>query len=119
MMFISAEEWQLLSFFEVEPTKLDASECWSVNELEYSCPVGDLQVAFKVAPWRKSCKLTVERAGTTFIQLLAESVFDNRYHARDGSEWLEILLSPDERLELRLKPTFSLVGRIPGGQLDT
>jgi hypothetical protein len=119
MMFISAEEWQLLSFFEVEPTKLDAGECWSVNELEYSCPVGDLQVAFRVAPWHKSCELTVDRAGTTFVKLLAESVFDIRYHARDGSEWLEILLSPDERLELRLKPTFSLVGRIPGRQLDT
>lgn len=119
MMFISAEEWQLLSFFEVEPTKLDVGECWSVNELEYSCPVGDLQVAFRVAPWRKSCELTVERAGTTVVQLLAESVLDIRYHARDGSEWLEILLTPDERLELRLKPTFSLVGRIPGRQLDT
>lgn len=117
-MFISAEEWQLLSFFEVEPTKLDASECWSVNELEYSCPVGDLQLSFRVAPWHKYCELTVERAGTTFIQLLAESVFDIRYNAEDGSEWLEILLSLDERLELRLKPTFSLAGRIPGRQLE-
>ena len=56
--------------------------------------------------------LTVERGGTKEIELSALSVFDIRYHEHRGAEWLEILLTESDRMELRLKPSFSLLGRL-------
>ena len=35
-----------------------------------------------------------------------------RYHEERGAEWLEILLTESDRLELRLRPSFSLTGRL-------
>jgi hypothetical protein len=109
---ISAEEWQFLAFFEVEPTKLDADVGWPYNDFTYSRTVGDLTVTFSVAPAYKDFTLTVERSGTKEINLWSLSVFDIRYHEDRGAEWLEILLTETDRLELRLKPSFNLVGRL-------
>jgi hypothetical protein len=109
---ISAEEWQLLAFFEVEPTKLDADIAWPYNDFTYRRVLGEVTVTFAVAPAYKDFTLTVERGGAKEIELSALSVFDIRYHEDRGAEWLEILLTEADRLELRLKPSFSLVGRL-------
>lgn len=109
---ISAEEWQLLGFFEVEPTKLDADIAWPYNEFTYRRTLGDVTVTFRVAPAYKDFTLTVERGGAKEIELSALSVFDIRYHEERGAEWLEILLTESDWLELRLKPSFSLTGRL-------
>lgn len=108
---ISAEEWQLLAFFEVEPTRLDA-EAWPYNDFTYSTTLGDLQVRFSVAPAYKDFTLAVDRNGVKHIHLSGLSVFDIRYHDDRGSEWLEILVTETERLELRLRPSFSLTGKL-------
>ena len=109
---ISAEEWELLAFFEVEPTKLDADVAWPYNDFTYRRELGEVTVTFGVAPALKDFTLTVERGGRKEIELSALSVLDIRYHEDRGAEWLELLLTDSERLELRLKPTFSLVGQI-------
>lgn len=109
---ISAEEWQLLAFFEVEPTKLDPNVAWPYNDFTYRCPVGDVTVTFAVAPAYKDFTLTVERNGVKEIELSALSVFDIRYHQELKEEWLEILLTDNDRLELRIKPSLSLIGQL-------
>ena len=70
-----------------------------------------MTITFAVAPAYKDFTLTVERSGAKEVELSALSVFDIRYHKDRGEEWLEILLTQSDRLELRLKPSFSLVGR--------
>ena len=110
--FISAEEWQLLAFFEVEPTKLDADIAWPYNQFTYRRELGDVTVTCGVEPASKDFTLIVERGGTKEIELSALSVFDIRYHEDRGAEWLEILLSESDSLKLRLKPSFSLRGEL-------
>jgi hypothetical protein len=109
---ISAEEGQLLAFFEVEPTKLDADVAWPYNDFTYRRALGEVTVTFGVAPAYKDFTLTVERGGAAEIELSASSVFDIRYHRDRGAEWLEILLTERDRIELRLKPSFSLTARL-------
>lgn len=109
---ISAEEWQLLAFFEVEPTKLDADVAWPYNDFTYRRTVDNTSVTFAVAPAYKDFTLTVERDGVKVIELSALSVSDIRYHQEQGEEWLEILLTDSDRLELRIKPSLSLIGRL-------
>jgi hypothetical protein len=108
----TAKEWQLLAFFEVEPTTLDADVPWPYNNFTYRCTLSDVTVTFAVAPACKDFTLTVERGGAKEIELSALSVLDIRYHKDCGAEWLEILLTGVDRLELRLKPSFSLVGKL-------
>jgi hypothetical protein len=109
---ISAKEWELLAFFEVEPTKLDADVAWPYNDFTYRRVYGDVTLTFAVAPAYKDFTLTVERGNAKEIELSAASVLDIRYHQNDGGEWLEVVLAEYERVELRLKPSFSLVGRL-------
>lgn len=109
---ISAEEWQLLAFFEVEPTKLDADVSWPYNDFTYRRTVGDTTVTFSVAPACRDFTLTVERGGAKEIELSALAVFDIRYHDDRGGEWLEILLTERDRVELRIKPSFRLSGQL-------
>jgi hypothetical protein len=109
---ISAEEWQLLAFFEVEPTKLDADVAWPYNDFTFRRALGEVTVTFGIAPAYKDFTLIVERGGAKEIELSALSVFDIRYHEDRGAEWLEILLTESDRLELRLKPSFSLTGQL-------
>lgn len=109
---VSAEEWQLLSFFEVEPTRLDPDISWPYNSFTYRRSIDDLTVTFSVAPALKDFTLAVERGSQKEIDLTALAVFDVRYHQEHGSEWLEILLTEDDRVELRLKPSLSLIGQL-------
>lgn len=109
---ISAEEWQLLSFFEVEPEKLDAEVAWPYNDFTFRRALGEVTITFSVAPAYKDFTLIVERSGTKEIELTALSVWDIRYQKEHGAEWLEILLTANDRLELRLRPSFSLSGRL-------
>lgn len=111
MYAISAKEWEVLAFFEVEPTRLDADVAWPYNDFTYRRAQGDVTITFGVAPAYKDFTLTVERGGVKEIELTALAVFDIRYHEDRGAEWLEILLTVNDVLELRLKPSFSLVGQ--------
>src|SRR5689334_13796585 len=109
---ISAEEWQLLAFFEVEPTRLDADTAWPYNDFTYFHTLGDVNVIVARAPAYKDFTLTVERGGVKEVELSALSVFDIRYHEDRGAESLEILLTELDRIELRLKPSFALFGSL-------
>ena len=111
-MFISAEEWQLLSFFESEPARREPNESAACTDLTFRRAVGELQVTFTVHPLHKDFALTVERGATTLLDVRALSVFDIRYETDNGAEILEILLTPDQRLKLQLKPDFSLTGSL-------
>ena len=106
--YITAEEWQLLAFFEAEPKRLDPYLQWPYNTFEYRTRIDDLDITFSVEPAHKDFTLTVMRTGVKHLEYTALSVEDIRYHD-DAGEWLEILL-PQLRRELRLRPTFSLLG---------
>ncbi len=106
--YISALEWQLLSFFEVEPTTLDAEVGWPYNSFTYDARRDSRRILFSVAPAYKDFTLTIEYDGSKEIEFTALSVFDIRYREESRTEWLELWITDTQVLELRLKPHFSL-----------
>ena len=107
---ISALEWQLLSFFEVEPTKLDAEIGWPYNSFTYDTRRANRRILFSVAPAYKDFTLRIERDGLKEIDFTALSVFDIRYCEEGQAEWLELWITDTQVFELRIKPHFSLTG---------
>src|SRR5690606_27380947 len=105
MSGFSVDEHQLLCFFEAEPRRADPDVPWPYNSFTYRASVGAYEVSFGIAPAHGDLSLAVRHAGAELYQLTALSVDDVRYH-RDGTrETLEIVISPGQRLFLRLRPT--------------
>ena len=109
--YISALEWQLLSFFEVEPTKLDPDVSWPYNSFTYDTCRDNRRIVFSVAPANKDFTLSVDFNGLQEIGFTALSVFDIRYCEEHSAEWLELWITQTQVIELRLKPHFRLTGR--------
>jgi hypothetical protein len=61
---IRAEELDLLTFFEVEPTRVDPHVPWPYNDFLYQVTRSDLDVSFAVAPAYRDVLLIVKRRGS-------------------------------------------------------
>src|SRR5262245_15193068 len=105
MPSISIEEWQLLSFFAVEPELLDADLPWCYNDALYQVRRGDLTLSVAIAPAYGDVRLILKYMGDTLYELNARSVRDVRYCRVHLAETLEIEVSEVEILVLRMKPT--------------
>jgi hypothetical protein len=103
---ISAQEWQLLSFFEVEPTTPDG-EAWPYSDFLYQVSRGDLHLSCAVAPAYKDVRIILRRGVSVIYELNAMGVEDIRYDD-EGGEALAVVLSARDTLWLRLKPDITL-----------
>jgi hypothetical protein len=112
MPTISAEEWQLLSFFEVEPELTDIDVPWCYNDALYQVQQGDLTLSVAIAPSYRDVRLILKNRGKRVYELNAMGVRDVRYCKEDTVETLKIDISVRESLTLRLKPSIELTHRI-------
>ena len=104
MNSISAEEWEVLSFFEVEPKLADKDVPWPYNEFLYELERGDLFLSCAIAPAYRDVQLILKRGDEKLYELNAMGVDDVKYENQHGIEILEIVLSPRERIRLKVKP---------------
>jgi hypothetical protein len=88
---ISAEEWQVLSFFEVQPKLADEDVAWPCNDLVYEIVRGDLSLSCAIAPAYRDVRLILKRDGEKLYELNAMGVDDVKYENRLGTEVLEIV----------------------------
>lgn len=105
---ISAQEWELLSFFAVEPQRLDPDIGWPYNDFSYVIERDDLTLTCAIAPAYKDVRLTLTRNDGTLYELNALSVADVRYRRDDGTEVIEIVLSERESIRLCVEPHISI-----------
>ena len=61
MSSITAKEWELLSFFEVEPVLLDPDVPWCYNDAVYSVQFDGLSASFAVSPASRDVRLVAHR----------------------------------------------------------
>ena len=101
---ISAEEWEVLSFFEVQPKLADKDIAWPYNDFLYEIERGDLSLSCAIAPAYRDVRLILKRGGEKLYELNATGVDDVKYENQSGRETLEIVLSPRERIRLKVKP---------------
>ena len=113
MDVISADEGELLEFFQVEPQRCDANVPWPYNGLRYEVRRGDFALSFAVAPAEKDVQVRLQVGSATIYELTATRVEDVRYHAdKPHHQALEIIVSTRERLWLRLKPSIGIIHEV-------
>jgi hypothetical protein len=105
MNYISAEEHELLSFFEVEPERASPDIPWPYNDFSYRVSLGAYDITFGIYPAYKDLSLTIRHNGMELYSFVALSVKDVRYLQDPRIETLEILISDRESIWLRLRPT--------------
>lgn len=104
MSYVSVEELELLSFFEVEPLRADRDIPWPYNDFSYQLDVGQYTVSFSIAPAYKDLSLSVSHNGAAIYAFKALSVKDVRYHKDADLETLEIVVSDRDTIWFRLRP---------------
>ncbi len=112
MQIISAEEWQHLSFFEVEPELSNADVPWCYNDALYRIQQGHLTLTIAIAPSYRDVRIILSNQGTRLYELNALGVKDVRYTREGAVEMLEIDISVRESLALRLKPHIELLHHV-------
>lgn len=105
MTHISAEEFELLSFFEVEPQRADRGVPWPYNDFSYHVMLGAYDVTFGICPAYKDLSFSIRHSDAEIYNFVALSVKDVRFHRVAGVEQLEIVISDRESIWLRLRPT--------------
>lgn len=108
MSYASVEEFELLSFFEVEPEKSDRDVPWPYADFRYQVERGSCVVCFSIHPACRDVSLSISRDGIEFYRLKAQSLDDIRYHKDSDTETLELCLSERESIWLRLRPSVFL-----------
>jgi hypothetical protein len=104
MSYVTIEELELLSFFEVEPTRADRGIPWPYNDFSYHLELDEYSISFNIAPAYKDLSLSVVRNGSALYAFKALSVKDVRYHKDSDLETLEIVVSDQDTIWLRLRP---------------
>lgn len=118
MRELTVQEWQLLSFFEVESSLLDPAVPWCYNDAAYEIERGDLMLTVAIAPAYHDVRIVLKQQDKRIYELNALDVEDVR-HIQDGSaEFLEIVLSPKEAIVLRVKPTIEIEHRYRGRSIE-
>jgi hypothetical protein len=109
---ITANDLDLLTFFEVEPTPRDADVPWPYNDFLYETSRGDHHISFAVAPAYKDVRCILTVGGSIIYELNALGVDDVRYLKDTTGELLEVIVSARETVTLRLRPVVRIDHRV-------
>lgn len=105
MKYISVEELELLSFFEVEPKRTDPDVPWPYNEYSYHVELDTYYVSFRISVAYKDVSISITHNGNEIYSFKALSVDDVRYNKDGHLETLEIVVSERDTILFRLRPT--------------
>lgn len=115
MGYLTVEEFELLSFFEVLPHQADPEIAWPYNNFSYHVEVGPYTIDFGIAPVYRDLSFTVICHGSELFKFSALSVKDVRYHRYPDREVLEITVSDRETIWFQLRPTVSIIQHFTSG----
>jgi hypothetical protein len=105
---ISAQEWELLACFGVEPQLAEQDIPWCYNDSVYAVEVDGLSVSCATHPSYRDVRVIVLRGNERLYELNAVGVADVRVLDEPGHDILEIRLSEREWLRVQLRPTFEI-----------
>jgi hypothetical protein len=105
---ITAQEWELLGCFAVEPQLLDPAAPWCYNDAVYVVEVDGLTVSFAIQPAYRDVRLIVRREGQRLYELNAVGVADVRVLDEPERDIVEVRLSEREWLRVQVRPRFEI-----------
>jgi hypothetical protein len=112
MKTLSVGELDLLSFFEVEPSALEANVSWYENDWVYEIKDEHVHLSFAIAPLYGDVRVILKVGGVVPYELNAMGLEDVRHFNDKGQESLRLIVSARESIWLRIKPTISIEHRI-------
>jgi hypothetical protein len=107
MKIISAQDWELLSFFEVEP-ELPEGEPWPYTDALYRVRQDNLSLSVAIAPAYRDVRIILSVDGNRIYEFSAMGVEDVRYVKEHGVETLEIVIDERGSITLRIKPRIEI-----------
>jgi hypothetical protein len=84
----------------------------AIQRLLYEIQRGDLSLSCAIAPAYRDVRLILKRGDQTLYELNAVGVDDVKYENRLGTEALEIVLSPRERIRLKVRSQIAIDHRV-------
>ncbi len=108
MKTITAQEWELLSFFEMEPELLDSTVPWIFNDALYRVSRENYNFSFAVQPSYRDVRLILSIDGKIAYELSAMGVDDVIYQKEDGHETIEIRVDHRNSLMLTMKSSIQI-----------
>ena len=108
MPSITAEEWQLLSFFESEPELLDPNEHWAYNDAVYRVTDDVVELSVAIQPAYRDVRIIVQNGEHRIYEFESMGIVDVRYLRDASGELLEIVIDERNCIQLRVRPTISL-----------
>ena len=107
-MTISANEWELLAFFSVEPTTVDADVSWPYNEYTYSGKTDGYSFRCVLSPADHGIEFSVKRENEQLYFLRARAAQDVLYMESNDTEHLKVFLSEMDHVQVTLRPSFQV-----------
>ncbi|MEC4806818.1 MAG: hypothetical protein SAJ12_21595 [Jaaginema sp. PMC 1079.18] len=111
MSGISIEDWQLLSFFEVEPTLLDKDVPWLYNDSTYLFEQGEISLSFSIQPSYRDVGIILSQRNLVISEYNLFGVEDVIYEKNKKSEILIVKVSENSQIILRLRPSILITQR--------
>ena len=79
MRRIQAEEWEVLSFFEVEPITDEPSEDWLFRSNIYTVQRGELELSCAIHPYYRDVDLVMKLHGSELYKLTVLGLYNLLY----------------------------------------
>lgn len=114
MSYVTVQELEPLSFFEVEPILASRDIPWPYNDFSYRLELGNYTISFSIAPAYKDLSLSVVHNGSVLYALKGLSVKDVRYHKDADLEVLEIACADRDTIWFRLRPNLLITQDVSG-----
>ena len=105
---ISAELWELISFFEVEPTFPHPEDPWPYTVAIFTARPDGATVEFEIMPSYGDVAISIRRENEFEYEFSALQLSDVCCSNNGDGETLELQLSPNHSVFLRLRPSISI-----------
>jgi hypothetical protein len=111
MRKITAEEWELLSCFEVDPERADPSLPWDSDDSVYSVSDGLVSLSCAIHPLYRDVRIILKCSEQRIYELNSMGVDDVRVIKEADAEILEVVLTPEECIAVKIRPKILLEQR--------
>lgn len=118
MKAISAEEWELVSFFEATAEYLDPKDPWPYTDAVFHLERGGTHLSFAVAPAYRDIRIVLEHSGSKLYELNAMAVIDVRYRREGKLEFLDVVFGERDILTITVKPSIALDHKLTDDDRD-
>lgn len=108
MSYITAEGYELLGFFETEPSVLDKYIPWVYTDSLYEVTQGSMKLSVAIQPAYKDIHIILKESENKIFEFEAMGVQDIRVINDKPPEILEITVNEQQTVLIKIKPFISV-----------